>query len=121
VSEPKVSAPVAAPVPDDESLKRAVADYEAAITSGNRDAVRRVFPAVTESELREIDSLKDNFGRERYRMNVFITSSRIEGTRATLRCRIIHNGIDDRGKTLSRPQDATLKFEWTGRTWVRVR
>ncbi len=63
MSEPKLSpAAVPVPVPDDESLKRAVADYEAAMTSGNRDAVRRVFPAVTESELREIDSLKDNFG-----------------------------------------------------------
>ena len=77
---------------------------------------------MSESALKEIDTVKVNFGREHYRMNVFIRNQpRHRRGRARVECRIIHNGIDDRGKTQSQRQDTTLDFEWTGRTWVRVR
>ena len=91
----------------------AIETYERAITSGNREAVKRVFPSVSDSELKDIDNLKVNFGRE-YRMNVFVRDYKITGTRARVDCRIVHNGIDDRGKTFSTPQNTTLFFEWNG-------
>lgn len=90
------------------------------MSSGNREAVKRVFPGVSDSALREIDGLKVNFGRE-YRMNVFVRDVKITGTRARVDCRIVHNGIDDRGKTVSDARNETLFFEWNGGTWVRAR
>ena len=118
---PESPPPAPAPVANEESLRQAVRVYEEAITSGKRDAIKQVFPEVTERELREIEALKVDFGRDRYRLNVFIRNHRINGTRARVECTAIHNGIDDRGKTLSKSKDETITFEWTGRTWVRVR
>ena len=69
--------------------------------------MKRVFPSVSDSELKDIDNRKVNFGRE-YRMNVFVRDYKITGTRARVDCRIVHNGIDDRGKTFSTPQNTTL-------------
>jgi len=107
-------------VANEESLRQAVRRFEEAISSGKRDVIKQVYPGVTERELREIDKLKDDFGRDQYRLNVFIRGVRIEGTRARVECRIVHNGVDDRGKTVHLPKNETLYFEWTGRTWVRA-
>ncbi len=71
--------------------------------------------------MREIDALKVNFGREQYRMTILIRDFRIDGTRARVETRVIHNGIDDRGKPQAPARNETFKFEWTGGTWVRVR
>jgi len=121
VSPRPAPAPTApAPVANEESLRQAVRRFEEAISSGKRDVIKQVYPGVTERELREIDKLKDDFGRDQYRLNVFIRGVRIEGTRARVECRIVHNGVDDRGKTVHLPKNETLYFEWTGRTWVRA-
>lgn len=109
------------PVPDEASLRRAVDLYEAAITSGKRDGIRAVFPGVTDRELREVEDLKVDFGQDRYRLNLFIRALRLDGARARVECTAIHNGVDDRGKTLSKSKQETLNFQWTGGTWVRVR
>ena len=113
--------PPAAPVPNEASLRRAVDLYEAAITSGKRDAIRAVFPGVTDRELKEVEALKVDFGQDRYRLNIFIRDYRIDGGRARVECTSVHNGVDDRGKTLSKSKQETLNFQWTGGTWVRVR
>jgi hypothetical protein len=94
--------------------------FEEAVSSGKRDVIKQVYPGVTERELQEIDKLKHDFGRDQYRLNVFIRDFRIQGTRARVNCRIVHNGVDDRGKTVHLPKNDTLYFEWTGRTWVRA-
>ena len=109
------------PVPDEASLRRAVELYEAAITSGKRDVIRAVFPSVTDRELREVEDLKVDFGQDRYRLNIFIRALRIDGARARVECSAVHNGVDDRGKILSKSKQETLNFQWTGGTWVRVR
>jgi tetratricopeptide (TPR) repeat protein len=115
-------APAPKAVPDEASLRLAVRAYEEAISSGDHAAIRRVFPAVTDSELREIDTVKVNFGRGQYRLTVLIRDPGIEGTKARVRSRLIHSGIDDRGKPLdAKARDETLRFEWNGGTWVRVR
>ena len=113
--------PAPAPVPDEASLRLAVGLFEAAITSGKPDAIRAVFPSVTNRELKDVESLKVDFGQDRYRLNIFIRSVRIDGHRARVECTAIHNGVDDRGKTLSKSKQETLNFQWTGGTWVRVR
>jgi hypothetical protein len=116
--------PVAAPklLPDEASLRQAVTAYEAAMSSGSRAAVKAVFPGVSESELRDIDALKLNFGRHQYRMTVIIRKHDIDGTRARVDALVNHTGIDDRGKQLPpMSRNERLNFEWTGRTWVRVR
>ena len=126
VPENKVSTPPSAPpprlVPDEASLRQAVSEYEVAMSSGNRDAVKAVFPSVSESDLRDIDNLKVNFGRHQYRMTVIIRKHRIDGTRASVDALVSHTGIDDRGKPLPpMSRNEGLTFEWTGRTWIRVR
>jgi hypothetical protein len=110
-----------APVPDEASLRLAVGLFEAAISSGKPDAIRAMFPSVTERELKDVEALKVDFGRDRYRLNIFIRAVRIDGHRARVECTAIHNGVDDRGKTLSKSKQDTLHFQWTGGTWVRVR
>jgi hypothetical protein len=110
------AAPAPKLVPDEASLRQAVQAYEKAITSGDRDAVRRVFPGITESNLREIDSLRSNFAQQ-YRLTVLIRDYRIDGIRARVECRVIHNALDDRGKEQTKGRNETLTFEWTGRTW----
>lgn len=107
--------------PDEDSLREAVHAYGRALSSGNRDAVRKIFPEVAERELREIDSLRDNFGRDRYGATVSIRDIRLEGTQARVDCTIFHNGIDNTGKTVQLPQRVQLRFAWTGSTWIRVR
>jgi hypothetical protein len=122
VDERKTSPPPApAPVPDEASLRRAVELYEAAITSGKPDAIRAVFPSISDREIKEVEALKFDFGQDRYRLNIFIRAIRIDGTRARVECGSVHNGVDDRGKLLTKPKQETLNFQWTGATWVRVR
>jgi hypothetical protein len=114
--------PPAVPVPvaDEASLRAAVEDYADAITSGRRDEVKRVFPQASDKELREIDSLKDTFG-DKYRMNIIVLTARINGTRGEVRSTVFHNGVDDTGKPFQTRRDETLRFDWNGTTWVRVR
>lgn len=114
--------PVPPPVADEASLKKSIEAYAQALSSGNPDAVRAVFPSVSAQELREVGSLRDNFGRDRYRMNIIVLNPpRIDGTQATVRCRVFHNGVDDSGKPFQQERAETLRFNWTGSTWVRVR
>jgi hypothetical protein len=95
--------------------------YESAFSSANRDAVRAVYPTVSDKELREVERLKLDFGRDRYRMNIVIDRTRINGTRADVVCTIFHSGVDDRGKPQFFTDRKTLRFEWDGRTWVRTK
>lgn len=113
--------PVPGPVADEESLRQSVRAYARALSSGSRDAVRAVFPTVTDSELREVESLRNNFGRDRYFMNIIILKSQIDGHRADVRGQVFHNGIDDSGKPFQRGREETLRFEWNGSAWVRIR
>jgi Caspase domain len=109
------------PTPNEESLRQAVDAFAAAVTSGSREAVRRVYPSVSDAELKEIDSLKTNFGRQQYKMTILVRKISIDGLKARVEGRAFHNGIDDRGKPWARDHNQNLTFEWTGRTWVRVR
>ena len=79
------------------------------------------FQASPNRELKDVEALKVDFGQDRYRLNIFIRAVRIDGHRARVECTAIHNGVDDRGKTLSKSKQETLNFQWTGGTWVRVR
>jgi hypothetical protein len=55
-------------------------------------------------------------------MTVIIRKHQINGTRARVDALVSHTAIDDRGKPLPpMSRNETLNFEWTGRTWVRVR
>jgi hypothetical protein len=121
VNNQPAPAPAPAVVPDEESLREAVRAYAQALSSGSRDAVRAVFPSVTDSELREVESLRNNFGRDRYFMNIIVLKSQINGRRAEIRGRVFHNGIDDSGKPFQQDRQETLSFDWNGTTWVRVR
>ena len=123
---PEAPAPVPESVPDEASVRLAIEAYEDAFTSGSREAVRRVFPGVSDGELREVASLRDNFGNARYSMSIIVSRIRIASgaggvPQATVDCRIFHNGLDDSGKPLRRDRAETLRFEWTGSTWVRIR
>lgn len=111
----------AAPVPDEESLREAVANYARAFTSGDRDAVRSVFPGISDKHLRDVDALRDNFGRDRYGMNIAVKSLKIEGLRARVSATVFHTGIDNSGKAQQMRRDEDLTFAWNGTTWVRVR
>lgn len=113
--------PVPGPVADETTLRESVRAYAQALSSGSREAVRAVFPSVTDSELREVESLRNNFGRDRYFMNIIILKSQINGRRAEVRGRVFHNGIDDSGKPFQRDREETLTFDWNGSTWIRVR
>jgi hypothetical protein len=118
---PTNSEPV--PEPDRESVESALSDYEKAFSSGDLDAVRRVFPGVSDRELKEVAALKVNTSN--YRMVVTPTDIRIVqregGPQAIVECQVFHNWIDDSGKPQSHRRPETLRFEWTGKTWVRVR
>jgi tetratricopeptide (TPR) repeat protein len=118
---PARGGPSPKPEPDDDSLRSAVKAYESAFSSANRDAVRAVYPTVSDKELREVERLKLDFGRDRYRMNIVIDRTRINGTRADVVCTIFHSGVDDRGKPQFFTDRKTLRFEWDGRTWVRTK
>jgi hypothetical protein len=123
-TEPKPPEPKVTParlVPDEASLRSAVQAYAQAFSSGKREAVKAVFPSVSEKELAELDSLKDNFGDDRYVMSILIRSNQVEGHRARVRCVIFHSGVDNTGKPLQQRREVTLQFDWTGATWVRVR
>jgi hypothetical protein len=95
--------------------------YEAAISSGNREAITRVFPAASERQLREFEALKVDYGGDRYRLDVNVRDYRIDGPKARVECNCVSIGVDHRGRTLRKPRVETLNFEWTGRTWIRVR
>jgi hypothetical protein len=112
---------VARPVPDEASLRESVRAYAHAFSSGKRDSVRAVFPEISERDLREFDSLRHNFGPDRYGMSISIKSVKIEGLKARVKCVIFHTGIDNTGKAQQIPRNEELKFAWTGMTWVRVR
>jgi hypothetical protein len=113
--------PAPTPVADEASLRESISAYAQAVSSGNPDAVRAVFPSVSAQELRDVESVRDNFGRDRYFMNIIVLDPRINGKQAEVLCRVFHNGIDNTGKPLRQDRQETLKFNWTGSTWVRVR
>jgi hypothetical protein len=119
--EPKVDPPAPTLVADADSLRLAVSRYEAALSSADPAAIKKVYPEVSERELRDVFKLRMDLGRDRYRQNVLIKNFKIDGSGARLETRIFHNGVDDRGKTINETQDLTLYFRWTGQTWVRVR
>jgi hypothetical protein len=113
--------PASRPIPDEDSLREAVRAYARAVSSGKREAVKRIFPEVSDKELREVDSLRQNFGLDRYGMNISIKDFEIEGAQARVKCTIFHNGIDNTGKPQQKRNNAELRFAWTGATWIRVR
>jgi hypothetical protein len=98
-----------------------VSRYESAVSSADPEAIKKVFPEVSEKELRDVVKLRMDFGRDRYRQNILIKDFKIDGNGARVDVRTFHNGVDDRGKSLSERQDHTLYFRWNGRTWIRVR
>jgi tetratricopeptide (TPR) repeat protein len=108
------------PAADTESLLRAVQAFEAAVNSGRREAVKTVFPSASEAELRNLDSLRSKFG-DQYRMTILVRDARVDGTRGTVVCRIVHSGIDESGKPVRTAANVTWHFTWTGTTWVRAR
>lgn len=109
------------PIPNEASLRESVRAYAQAFSSGNRDEVKSVFPEISQSELKEFDALRDDFGLDRYGMNISIKSVKIDGTRARVSCVIFHTGIDNTGKSQQIRSNQELNFAWTGTTWVRVR
>lgn len=113
--------PAPTPVPDEASLRESIRAYAQAVSSGNPDAVKAVFPSVSAQELRDVELLRNNFGRDRYSMSIIVLNPGIEGKLAKVRCRVFHNGVDDSGKPYQQQQELTLNFNWTGSTWVRVR
>jgi hypothetical protein len=108
-------------MPNEASLRESIRAYAQAFSSGSRNAVKGVFPEISDRELREFDSLRDNFGPDRYGMNISIRSFKIDGTRAQVKCVVFHTGIDNTGKTQQIRSNEDLNFAWTGTTWIRVR
>jgi hypothetical protein len=109
------------PIPNEASLREGIRAYAQAFSSGNRNAVKGVYPEISDRELREFDALRDDFGPDRYGMNISIRNIKIDGTRARVKCVIFHTGIDNTGKTQQIPSNEELNFAWTGSTWIRVR
>ena len=108
-------------MPNEASLRESVRAYAQAFSSGNRNEVKSVFPEISQSELKEFDALRDDFGLDRYGMNISIKGVKIDGTRARVSCVIFHTGIDNTGKSQQIRSNQDLNFAWTGTTWVRVR
>lgn len=106
---------------NEAGVREAVETFAKVFSTLDPAAVRNLYPSMPAAYARSLEKFRKEV--KGYRMTVIVDRDRVrlEGTRASVRLTVFHNGVPDEGGSFNPTSQETWEFEWNGQRWLRTK